>query len=358
MTTPDAPPPSFNAPAGGAKDWSVRRKVILAIVGVFVGLLLIGAILGEEPSDSTNSVAEADPATKLALAITSAAVKQHEGKPVTAVRGSATPGATIVMGTKTLTVDPSGNWAMRAGYDKERDDITVKASLRGETTTATVEQPKLPHLEVSVSGSEPVDIFSDDGRLRGRIAAQDGSDGARGTVRNVRVTVNGRPASVDGSRWSAPVSVSNGTKTFKVAASKPGYDGDQASVDVRRRLSKAEKAERAAAAKQRWMASATSIPFGQLDKNPDRYSGDRVMYRGQIFQIQEDFGSTMILLSVTDEGYGFWTDEIMVTYDGTTEAVEDDIVTIYGTVEGSETYETRIGGENTVAKIKAKYIER
>lgn len=358
MTTPDAPPPSFKAPAGGAKGWSVRRKIILATVGVFVGLLLIGTIFGEEPSESTKSVAEADPATKLSLAITSATVKQHEGKPVTAVRGSASPGATIVMGAKTLIVDPSGNWAMRAGYDAKRDDITVKAALRGETTTATVDQPKLPHLEVSVSGSEPVDIFSNEGRLRGRIAAQDGSDGARGTVRNVRVTVNGRAASVDGSRWSAPVSVSSGTKTFRVAASKSGYDGDQTRIDVRRRLSKAEKAARAAAAKQRWMASATSIPFGQLDKNPDRYSGDRVTYRGQIFQIQEDFGSTMILLSVTDEGYGFWTDEIMVTYDGTTEAVEDDIVTIYGTVEGSETYDTRIGGENTVAKIEAKYIVR
>lgn len=355
---PNSPRPSFTAPEGNT-GWSARRKVTIGVIAAFVGLMTLGAIVGDPPEDAPPSAAQAsEEKPELALSITSASAKEHGDKTVTAIRGTATPGATIVVGSKSVVADPAGNWALRAGYDPDRESFTVRASLRGETTQELVEQPTLPSLKVSVSGSNPYDIYADQGTLRGRVTAQDGSDNTRGTVRNVRVTVNGHPASVDGSDWSAPVTVTSGTKTFKVAASKPGYDGDSTTAEVRRRLSKAEKEARAAAAKQQWMASATTIPFKQLDKNPDRYSGERVVYRGEIFQIQEDFGSTVILLSVTDAGYGFWTDEIMVTYDGTTEAVKDDIITVYGTVVGSETYDTRIGGENTVAKIEAKYIVR
>jgi hypothetical protein len=63
-----------------------------------------------------------------------------------------------------------------------------------------------------------------------------------------------------------------------------------------------------------------------------------------------------LLLSVTDEGYGYWSDEIYVSYDGEINAVEDDIITIYGRVTGVEDYETKIGGSNQVPKVKAKYI--
>jgi len=88
----------------------------------------------------------------------------------------------------------------------------------------------------------------------------------------------------------------------------------------------------------------------------DRYKGKKVVYRGQIFQIQEDGGSTWMLLSVTDEGYGFWSDNIWVNYDGTIRGAEDDVITVYGTITGEESYETQIGGETYVPKMRAKFI--
>jgi hypothetical protein len=46
----------------------------------------------------------------------------------------------------------------------------------------------------------------------------------------------------------------------------------------------------------------TSYP--QLLAHPTRYEGSKAVYRGHMFQVQDDGGSTIILLSVTDDGYG------------------------------------------------------
>lgn len=105
-------------------------------------------------------------------------------------------------------------------------------------------------------------------------------------------------------------------------------------------------------------ATASTIPYNQLKKNADRYRGEKVVYRGQIFQIQEsNYGGGIMLLSVTDEGYGFWDDNIWVNYNGHIRSAEDDIITVYGTITGSKTYETQIGGSTYVPKLRAKYID-
>lgn len=119
-------------------------------------------------------------------------------------------------------------------------------------------------------------------------------------------------------------------------------------------------AERAAAEAQReadFKAAATTIPYNQLAKNPDNYRGQKVVYRGQIFQIQDSgFGGNM-LLAVTDEGYDIWDDNVWVDYDDSFDSAEDDVVTIYGVVKGEKSYETQIGGETYVPRIKLKYID-
>ncbi|HWD39612.1 MAG TPA: hypothetical protein VG944_12240 [Fimbriimonas sp.] len=126
--------------------------------------------------------------------------------------------------------------------------------------------------------------------------------------------------------------------------------------DVRFAANVVEREEREAAKEAAFREEATTIDYDQLIKNPYRYVGEKVVYTGQIFQIQEGFESFM-LLSVTDEGYGFWTDEIWVSGFGEIESAEEDVVTVYGTVTGAEEYETSIGGSNYVPKIKAKYID-
>jgi hypothetical protein len=131
---------------------------------------------------------------------------------------------------------------------------------------------------------------------------------------------------------------------------------DSAQGDVRFAANVVEREERKAAREAAFREEAITIDYDQLIKNPFRYVGEKVVYTGQIFQIQEGFGSFM-LLSVTDEGYGFWSDEIWVSGFGEIESAEEDMVTVYGTVTGAEEYETQIGGSRYVPKVKAKYID-
>jgi len=115
--------------------------------------------------------------------------------------------------------------------------------------------------------------------------------------------------------------------------------------------------ERVAAEESEFKEEATTIDYNQLIKNADAYKGEKVVYTGQVFQIQEFGGGGIMLLAVTDEGYGFWGDNIWIDYNESVEATEEDIVTVYGTITGSKEYETQAGGSTFVPRMTAKYIE-
>jgi hypothetical protein len=82
--------------------------------------------------------------------------------------------------------------------------------------------------------------------------------------------------------------------------------------------------------------------------------------RGKINQIQEGSGVTVMRLAVTKDPYIGWNynDVIWVDYLGTTDYVEDDVVTIYGTVLGSKTCTSQAGWEITLPEVNALYIEK
>lgn len=100
------------------------------------------------------------------------------------------------------------------------------------------------------------------------------------------------------------------------------------------------------------------IDYKQLEKNPNKYTGQFIKYQGQILQIMEDASSSVIRLAVTKDSYGYdYNDVVYVTYAGTTPFVEEDIVTVYGTVQGSHTYESQAGHQITLPHIEAEIIE-
>ena len=168
--------------------------------------------------------------------------------------------------------------------------------------------------------------------------------------------VDGDRAAVEGRNWTYTAQLHKGSNPFHIKATKHGYSSNALSLTVERKLSAAERAQIAAQKRATFIASTVTIPYKQLIKDPDRYSGEKVAYHGQIFQIQESGGSGVVLLSVTDEGYGFWTDNVWVNYDGSVRGGEGDMLTVYGTVVGNRSYETQIGGETYVPEIDAKYI--
>ncbi|MDK8643495.1 hypothetical protein [Niallia taxi] len=116
-----------------------------------------------------------------------------------------------------------------------------------------------------------------------------------------------------------------------------------------------EKAKKEAEEKK---ANAQPIEYAQFKKNPDRHTGEYVKYEGQIIQIMEGDDLTQIRLAVTQDSFGWNSNDlIFVEYDGLTDFVEEDVVTIYGEVYGSYNYESQAGWDITLPAVLADTIE-
>jgi hypothetical protein len=234
----------------------------------------------------------------------------------------------------------------------------------GERPAATVEPT------VSLTVDPPGVVRTRFARIEGTLEATGGGGKAvSGSVAALRLGgVTGRTIEVnsDGS-FATKVPLRNvGENRVKLTAFWPGTDAeDSATITIIRQQSAAElaalrerRAARREAKRQELINSAQTIDYDQLMKNPEAFAGDPVKYTGQIFQIQEDpAGGGIVLLAVTDEGYGLWTDNIWVNYNGKVQGAEDDMLTVYGTVVGSKSYETQIGGETYVPEIDAQILE-
>jgi len=99
----------------------------------------------------------------------------------------------------------------------------------------------------------------------------------------------------------------------------------------------------------------TYIPLNYklIDKNPDSHKNEKYKISGRIVQIMEDASSTDIRLDVNDV-YG---DTVYIYYDGLTEYVEDDYITVYGVCEGKYTYTSSAGFQITLPLFRAIIID-
>ena len=232
------------------------------------------------------------------------------------------------------------------GADEGDSGPTAAKSASTATATPTPEPTPTPKPTVELSVKDRT-VRTDSVTLTGYIRPS-----------NAKVRVDGKRAKVSRGKFTMPVTLSKkGENVFRVVASAKGHKRDSAITSITRELTSAERAAIEAQKVADFKASATSLDYDQLLKNPERYRGERAVYTGQIFQIQEGYGGGLMLLSVTNEGYGFWDDNIWVDYDGSIDSAEDDIVTVYGTMKGSKSYETQIGGETYVPRMKMRYIE-
>jgi hypothetical protein len=249
------------------------------------------------------------------------------------------------------------------GNDKQKADAAPAA-----TATATPEATPTVMPQVTFNMPQRIVVAKPRVTIKGTV-----------TPATAKVNVSGHHPKVhaDGS-FSTSIPVKLGHRKFFVDGNAVGYkDSDFGTVSVTRKRSHAENVRhRAAVARKRaaakaaaearraqyvanFKANAQSIPYKQLQKNADAHSGEHVKFYGQIMQIQEDtFGDGgMMLLSVTDLGYDIYTDNVWVNYEGKVNGAEDDMLTVYGTVVGSKSYDTQIGGETYVPEIDAKFIE-
>jgi hypothetical protein len=354
--------------AGSARRWWRRRslKAKAALVGavVIASLATLGAVTSPAPDATDASAADdaselnadteqkpenGDPETRtveLAIAQPRRASVTVTAATVT-VRGFATPKSVVQMNGGRLELKQN-RFTRKVNLRLGRNVFAFRArrgGFRAASTTLTIIRNKpLLHLRVTNPSGGETTVRAPAMTIVGR--AQPGAT----------VVVKGIPVTATAGRFAVDVPLDRGRNVVWVTGRKPGFRDRGARFVITRRLSTAEIAAEQARARQAFIDGTVSIPYNQLIKDPDSHTGTNVRYYGEILQIQESEGYGMMLLYVTDAGYDIWSDQIWVNYEGRVRGAEGDKLTVYGTVVGSKSYETQIGGETYVPEVDAKYI--
>jgi hypothetical protein len=101
-------------------------------------------------------------------------------------------------------------------------------------------------------------------------------------------------------------------------------------------------------------AQPTTIPFKKLNKNADEYKGTYVKYTGKLIQVMASDGQEEYRLALDK----YYNQVIYVVYYGKTDFVEDDKVTVIGTIIGAYTYESTAGYKITVPSMVADSVSK
>ncbi|MCU9613215.1 rhomboid family intramembrane serine protease [Caldibacillus lycopersici] len=80
---------------------------------------------------------------------------------------------------------------------------------------------------------------------------------------------------------------------------------------------------------------AKTIDYKELQKNPENYIGTTIHFHGEIYNIQEIDGKTILSLSTKQDGQNYLGDEALVLYSGTTPLQEGDDIDVYGEMLGN-----------------------
>lgn len=110
---------------------------------------------------------------------------------------------------------------------------------------------------------------------------------------------------------------------------------------------------------QTMMTTAISIEYDDLFRNNEQHTGKVVRFVGQVLEYGDqicllcDNPGHFLRVGVTPLGYGVYDDPIYVLYEDDQRFLEDDIVTIWGTVDGLESYIAVLGNEITIPRIQA-----
>lgn len=104
-----------------------------------------------------------------------------------------------------------------------------------------------------------------------------------------------------------------------------------------------------------------SYKYKAVARNPNDYNGKFAKFTGQVVQVEEVWNSDVLRVNVTKGEYGTWSDTIYVDYtpksDSESRILENDVVTIYGKLDGIKTYTTVLGSNVSIPYLKAEYVD-
>ena len=106
--------------------------------------------------------------------------------------------------------------------------------------------------------------------------------------------------------------------------------------------------------------------YEEIARNPNKYKDSFAKFNGKVIQVVENKDKIVLRVNVTNtiNEYiedGLWSDTIYVEYkrldENESRILENDIITLYGTLNGIKTYETVLGTQESIPYLIAKYID-
>jgi hypothetical protein len=139
-----------------------------------------------------------------------------------------------------------------------------------------------------------------------------------------------------------------GTNTYTVKVIAHRYSTQASLIAITRNISP-----------ETYKASAASVSYGQLSKDPESFKGRVVTFDGQIFQYDSATTTSNFLVSVTNSGYGFWTDNVWADVSPaiTSHVCKGTVIRFWGDVVGPYTYTTTLNGHITLPEIRIQYLD-
>lgn len=112
--------------------------------------------------------------------------------------------------------------------------------------------------------------------------------------------------------------------------------------------------------KKAYCDSCKAYTYKEIARNPNSVKGEKAKFTGEVIQVMEDGSSVVLRVNITAKGR-YYDDTIYVKYtrkaDDEDRILEDDIVNIYGTLAGLETYTSITNQSVTLPKVYAEYID-
>ena len=112
---------------------------------------------------------------------------------------------------------------------------------------------------------------------------------------------------------------------------------------------------------EEYKASCESVSYIDLSRNPNNYVGQNAVFTGQVVQVQENGNAVTLRINVTKDKYGMWDDTCYIDYQrkdsNESRILENDIVTVYGTIKGIKSYTAVLGNQISIPHIVAEYID-
>lgn len=108
-------------------------------------------------------------------------------------------------------------------------------------------------------------------------------------------------------------------------------------------------------ATEAFKAACSEFSYDQAARDPDSLNGSLSTFSGRVVQVMQD-GNLYVLRVNKDNDYSCTVYVVYMASDGAPRILEDDYITLWGTLNGLETYTTIFGASVTIPSFVALYV--